>query len=527
MAALVQQNERLQQQVCALEAQNKLLREKVNLLLKRLFGASSEKISQEQLQTAMAGFPPRPPVPAPPPPGLLEKDSSIKSPPAKRGRRCLPKSLETERIVLEPEEVKAAPQNWKKIGEEITEELDYRPGRFLRRLYIRPKYVPVAQAKASEAPSQSSPSDVVTQVLAEREEGKQVRIAPLAERLIEKGYPGPGLMAYIVISKYEDHLPLYRQEKIYRQRHGLHLPRQSLAQWVEQAAFWLKPIYEEIKAGLQRASYLQADETPIHYLDPDRPGKAQWGYLWSYSLPGSDVLFDWQTIRSHEAPAQVLKSFKGDLQTDAYAAYGCLAKERQGEIQLVGCWAHCRRKFVEAIKEDPRVGWFVRQIGHLYRVERKARETRAGPKLRAALRSAEAGMVLNRLHQALQRLAGKVLPSSGFGEAMAHALKHWATLVRYVENGRLEIDNNLIENAIRPTAIGKKNFLFIGHPGAGWYSAVIYSLLGSCRRHGVNPHEYLSDVLSRLPSATNHQIAQLTPAAWAKAKRAQARAAQP
>ena len=522
-ATLLQENETLKQQVSTLQAENKFLHLKVDLLLKRLYGASSEKISEQQMQLLMAGLMVAPP-PGPPPTGLLEKPSVPKAAQSKSGRQGLPKNLETQEIVLEPAEVTAAPEQWKKIGEEITEELDYTPARFFRRLYIRPKYVPLPRPHPPVAASASCcPSDLVSQGLAELEGAKQVVIAPLPPRPIEKGYPGAGLLAHIVISKYEDHLPLYRQEKIYRQRHGINLSRQSLAQWVEQAAFWLKPIYNKIKEGLQAAGYLQADETPIRYLDPDRPGKAQIGYLWTYSIPGSDVLFDWQTTRGHQAAAQMLKDFKGELQTDAYGAYYRLAKDRNGEIKLVGCWAHCRRNFVEALDEDRRVGWFVRQIGHLYGVEKKLRQTRAGPKLRAARRAAESRGVLDRLRKALEIMARKVLPRSGFGEAIAYALNHWESLVRYVQDGRLEIDNNLIENAIRPTALGKKNFLFIGHPDAGWYSAVIYSLLGSCHRQGINPHEYLSDVLRGLPSATNQQIANLTPAAWAKAKKAAAR----
>jgi transposase len=522
-AMLVQENERLRQRVNALESENRLLHQKVDLLLKRLYGASSEKIPDHQLQLLMAGLNQPAPVPGPPPPGLLDQAASAKPHPSKPVRQGLPKNLETEQIVLEPEEVKAAPGQWKKIGEEITEELDYTPARFFRRLYIRPQYVPRPQPSVPTPARDGSSSELVSQVLAELEQ-KQVVIAPLPPRLLEKGYPGPGLLAHIVISKYEDHLPLYRQEKIYRQRHGLKLSRQTLAEWVAQTAFWLQPIYHQMKKDLLTAGYLQADETPIRYLDPDRPGKAQMGYLWAYSIPGSDVLFDWKTTRSYDVPAEFLKSFKGVLQTDAYGAYLRLAKERLGEIQLAGCWAHARRNFVEALGEDRRVGWFVRQIGHLYGVERKLRETRAGPNLRAARRRAEARPVLDRLRKALERMAHRVLPKSGFGEAIAYTLNQWDTLIRYGEDGRVEIDNNLMENAIRPTAVGKKNFLFIGHPEAGWYSAVIYSILGSCHRHGINPHEYLTDVLTRLPHMTNQQVGELTPAAWAKARKAQARA---
>ncbi|MCA1838039.1 MAG: IS66 family transposase [Actinobacteria bacterium] len=519
-ALLLQENQMLQQRVSGLEAELKLWRQKVDRLLKLLYGVSSEKISDAQLQLLMAGFELPAPVPGPPPPGLLDRDKPASSRTAKtssvRGGG-LPKDLETQEIVLEPEEVKAAPEQWQKIGQEVTEELDFTPGRVLRKLYIRPKYVPLPKASAPASEPARSPSDVVSEVWAELEEQKAVVIAPLPPRLVEKGYVGPGLMAHIVISKYEDHLPLYRQEKIFRERYGITIRRQSLCEWVGAAAWWLKPIYEEMRKGLMASGYLQADETPIRYLDPDRPGKAQMGYLWTYSKPGLDVIFEWQTSRSKEAPAKFLKDFNGYLQTDAYGVYTSLAKDRGGEVTLVGCWAHARRNFVEALEEDRRVGWFVRQIGHLYGVEKKLREIRAGPNLRQARRAAESKPVLDRLRKALERMASKVLPKSKFGEAISYALNQWETLIRYVQNGQLEIDNNLIENAIRPTALGKKNFLFIGHPEAGWHSAVIYSILGSCRRHGINPHEYLRDVLSRLPSATNQQIPDFTPAAWAKA----------
>jgi transposase len=516
-AILLQENQALKERVSALEAELKIWRQKVDALLKRIYGTSTEKISEQQLQLLMAGLN-MPALPGPPPAGLLNKSTAEKPAKTQPVRQGLPKHLETQEIVLEPEEVKAAPQQWKKIGQEVTEELDYTPARFIRRLFIRPKYVAVPRPSGAA----SQPSDMVLEAWAELEQ-KPVVIAPLPPRLIDKGYPGAGLIAHIAISKYEDHLPLFRLEKIFRERHGVQVSRQSMGEWMAQAGFWLKPIYEAIKKGLQGRGYLQADETPIRYLDPDRPGKAQMGFLWAFSAPGSDVLFDWQTSRGHEVPAEMLKNFKGYLQSDAYGAYITLARERKGEIKLVGCFAHARRKFMEALQEDRRVAWFIRQIAHLYGVEKKLRETRAGPRLREARRAAEATPVLKRLHKAMERIVSRVLPRSGFGEALAYALNHWETLIRYVEDGRLEIDNNLIENAIRPTALGKKNFLFIGHPDAGWYSAVIYSILGSCRRHGINPHEYLTDILSRLPSATNQQIEDFTPAAWAKAKKALSR----
>ena len=417
----------------------------------------------------------------------------------------MPEHLPVERVVIEPEAVKLSPDAWKKIGEEVTEELDWKPGQFVRRLIIRPKYV--RRTPTAAAPDESP-----------------VVIAPLPARLIEKGWPGPGLLAHVMVSKYEHHLPLYRQEKIYWEQHGVSLARQTLASWIEQGAQWLRPVYDAMKRSLLGGDYLQADETPIRYLDPDSPGQAQIGYLWTYSRPGAEVIFEWNTSRGRDGPARFLQNFRGCLQTDGYSVYPSLAKERVG-LELIGCWAHARRKFVEAMDDDRRAAWVVRQIAHLYGVEKRLRTARAGPPLREAMRASEASPVLDRIEKGLRRLQERVLPKSLFGIAIGYALDRWVELNRYLAHGRVEIDNNLIENAIRPTAVGKKNFLFIGHPGAGWRSAVIYSVLGSCRRYGIEPYEYLCDVLRRLPAMKITEIGTVTPAAWAQAKKAKERAA--
>jgi transposase len=192
---------------------------------------------------------------------------------------------------------------------------------------------------------------------------------------------------------------------------------------------------------------------------------------------------------------------------------------------LIGCWAHARRGFHEALGESRAAAWIIGQIGQLYAVEKHLREQNAGPQLRAALREWQSRPILARLRRALEVVRRRVLPKSLLGQAIDYALSRWEALTRYVADGRLEIDNNLCENAIRPTAVGKKNFLFVGHPQAGQRSAVIYSVLGSCRRHGINPAEYLHDVFERLPKAKTSEVKSLTPAAWAKTKRAAARQA--
>lgn len=483
----------LQGALSAAQIENKLLRQKLELFLKRYFGGGkNESLDSKQLELLLAGLAaastPSPantkPVPTPTRPAT-----------ARPVRQALPAHLETERVVLEPEEVQQQPAGWRKLGEEVTEELDWKPAKFIKRLYIRPKYT----------------------------NAERIVIAPLPARLIEKGLPGAALMAQVMTGKYEDHQPLYRQEKIY-ERLGVKLPRQTLSGWVDVAADWLSPIYREMKAGLLAGSYLQADETPIRYLDPDVKGKSQQGWLWTYRHPHGDVVFEWNISRSREGPRQFLKDFKGKLQTDGYGVYESLARERNGGLILIGCWAHARRGFHEALGEGRAAAWLVGQIGQLYAVEKALRERRAGPALRAALRAWQSRPVLVRLRRALEIIRRRVLPKSLLGQAIDYTLSRWEALSRYVDDGRLEIDNNLVENAIRPTALGKKNFLFIGHPEAGQRSAVIYSVLGSCRRLGINPAEYLQDLFERLPKATTSQIKSLTPAAWLKARPKTARA---
>lgn len=517
--ALQIENTALRQRVSTLEDEIRLWRLKVDALIRKyLWGRKSETLDPAQLELILAGLKA---AGAAIPPSITEKlaalarDSRKTESRQKPSRQPLPTHLRTERVVIEPAEIQQRPELWKKIGEEITEELDWKPGEFIRRLYIRPKYV----RRACEV-SLATKVSIVTAITGD--EAPAVVIGELPSRLIEKGLPGAGLLAHLVISKYEDHLPLYRQEKIYQERFGVKLSRQTLAEWVEQVAGWLRPIYGAMTESLVSGDYLQVDETPIRYLDADRPGKAQIGYLWTYSRPGADVVFEWNTSRGRDGPAEFLKKFAGQLQTDGYSVYTSLARERP-ELDLIGCWSHARRKFFDALEEDRRAAWVVRQIGHLYGIEKRLRAAHAGPRLREAFRAAEAQPVLRRLERALRLLQPRVLPKSLLGTAISYAQERWTELCRYVRHGNVEIDNNLVENAIRPTAIGKKNFLFIAHPAAGWRSAVIYSILGSCRRYGIDPHEYLRDVLRRLPEMKNTEIKSITPAAWAKARKAAAR----
>ena len=468
-----------------LQTENRLLRQKLDHYIRHYFGGHrNEGLNQQQMEMLLQGLPKVIALPTPEP---KPAPASRLGTPHPVRRMLAEDKLETQEIVIEPEEVKAQPDGWKKISEERTSQLDWVAPKIIRRVFIRPRYV----------------------------KAERFALAALPPQPVEQGMVGPGLLTQILVSKYEYHQPLYRQEKMFRQQFGVELSRKTMGCWVEQAAELLKPVYRAIREDLLAGSYLQADETPIRYLDPDVKGKSQQGYLWAYSRPGGDVVFEWQVSRAREWPEKFLKSFRGKLQSDGYAAYESLAKERD-DLILVGCWAHTRRAFHEALTESKLAAWFVRQIGLLYGVEKELRRKKAGPRLRAAVRSWQSRPVLQRLRRAMELVRRRTLPQGLLGQAIDYALKRWEALSQFVDDGVLEIDTNLLENLIRPSALGKKNWLFIGHPEAGERSAVIYTLLGSCRRHGINPFEYLTDLFTRLPAAKITQINEFTPAAWAE-----------
>ena len=489
------------EQIARLEREAELLRQKVDFILKKLFGAKSEKLNPDQLLFLLQGEEPgkdSAPEASEAEIGRCEKASPK---PRKERETRWPENLTVVETVLDPEPVKVDPQAWRLIGEEVSEQLDYEPAQFIRRRLIRRKYV------------------------LRREVDAVPIIAPLPAMLQERCTVAPGLIAQILIGKYCDHLPFYRQEQIYKIRHGVWLPRQSMTRWAELAADWLKPIYEQIRTGVMGGGYVQVDETPIEYLDPGH-GETQLGYLWAYSKPGGDVLFDWQISRASTCLDEIIPvDFAGTVQCDGYGAYPAFVKRRDEAIKLAGCWAHVRRKFHEALDQSPKTaGWLHRQIQHLYRVEASLRERDAGPRLRAAERAWKSAPVQERIHRALIRLktSRRYLPQSLMGKAIDYALGQWPTLEVWLTDGRIEIDNNLVENSIRPTALGKKNWLFIGEAEAGHRGAILYTVIESCRRRGIDPLAYLRDVLTRLPSMTNWQIKEVTPEAWAKSNRSSA-----
>lgn len=472
----------------------KLLEEKIDALVRTIYGAKSEQLDPNQLSLLTESYSKKAEAPAAVEPvaGAAQKKARSKH----KGPRW-PDNLPVEETVLDPDEVQAQPEAWRLMGQEISEQLDYQPARFFKRRLVRRKFA------RKDAPYQSPV------------------IAPLPPGLQERCLAAPSLIAHVVASKYIDHLPLYRQEQIYRQRHGVSIPRQTLCRWTALAADWLEPVYNEIWRQQMRSPYIQIDETPIRYLEPGQ-GKAPQGYFWVSSVPGGDVIYHWRSGRGANNLHEIVpKDFNGALQCDGYQAYPSFQKQRNETIQLAGCWAHARRKFFEAKERDPKiVAWLLHQIALLYRIEKQLREARAGPALRTTVRNSQSAPILKRLKKAFIKLKPRYLPKSNLGKAITYALSQWNALEVFISNGRIEIDNNLVENAIRPSAIGKKNWLFIGSEASGKTSAIIYSIIESAKRHGLDPYAYLRFLLEALPNSTNHQIPSLTPAAYAKRHRA-------
>jgi transposase len=485
---LAERDERIEQLV----AENRLLSRKLQFLLKRLFGRKSEKLNRNQLELLLSGLDDSPPDDTPPP---------APQPPRSRRRAerkpRLPDDLPTEDVVIDPEAVKEDPEAYQCIGQEVTEELDVVPTRYFRRRIIRRKY----KSKVNR--------------------NRPPLIAPLPPRVIEGGYASAGLLTDIVLRKYADHLPLHRQEQILRTRHGIDLSRKTMCDWVGVVAEWLKPLYNHIREDLRASAYLQVDETPVRYCLGEGGGSRK-GYLWLFHHPGGEVLYEWHTSRAAECLDPMLAEFCGTVQCDGYSAYTSYARKRRQQvelkqsdkpIELSACWAHARRKFHEALEECPgQARWVLHQIGLMYRIEQELRGK--GPELRQSVRAAATGMILARLEKAFKRKMSQHRPTSAMGDAIGYALGIWPQLLRFRDDGRIEIDNNRVENAVRPTALGKKNWMFIGHPDAGQRSAIIYTLLESCKRRGINPREYLHDVLSRIPAMTNQQTRSLLPGNW-------------
>jgi transposase len=477
----------LQDQVSTLQRENASLRHQLDVLCQRLFGKKSERVDPRQLQLALEQLANEPgPVTEP-----IEMDSGetpVRGHTRRRptGRRPLPAHLPRRRVecdVPETEKQCSCGAAKARIGESVSEKLEYQPARFVVIETVRAKYAcPHCHEGVVEAP------------------------AP--PQAIEKSLAGEGLLAHVVVAKYVDHTPLHRLSGIFA-REGVDLARATLCDWVADVAAALTPIGDQLRHEITAADYLQTDDTTVTVLE-ERRGSYK-GRLWTYLDPlGRQVIFDATPTHDGEGPATFLARFVGKLQADAYAGYDALYAS--GRVLEIGCWAHGRRRFVDAFLTDGSAAQMVALIQQLYQVEHAG--TDLDPEERRALRQQQAVPLLAKIETLRQELARAVLPKSPLGDAIRYLTNQWAALQRFVEDGRLAIDNNRAENQLRTVAVGRRNWLFAGSFEGARRAALLYSLVQSCKLIHVPPFDYLKDVLMRVATHPQRLIGQLTPKGW-------------
>jgi len=411
-----------------------------------------------------------------------EQISYQRTKPAKNhsGRNELPEHLPVQEEIIEPEEDTTG---LVKIGEEITETLEYTPASLIKKRIIRPKYA--------------------------AKEGQGVLIAALPPRPIDKGIAEASLLAHIIICKFVDHLPFYRQIKRFKRDYGWEVSSSTINDWFKAVSILLEPLYNVLKQKIMDSGYIQVDESPIKVLDSDKSGSTHQGYQWVYYSPEEKlVLFNYRKGRGQHGPKELLESFQGYLQCDGYTVYDKLGMK--SGIDLAGCLIHARRKFFEAKDSDAiRANYALKIIGQIYHHEQEAKGM--DPQQRKAYRDVHTkGLVLS-FREWVDTQALKVLPKSPIGKAMTYFVNQWPKLIALWENGRLELDNNLIENKIRPLALGRKNYLFAGSHQGAQRIAIIYSFLGSCAAQDVNPYEWLKTTLDKIPSTKLSELERLLP----------------
>lgn len=484
--------------VTRLEAELKLSKIKIEALvheiavLKRLrFGASSEAraadmkdLFDETLAADLAACEARLEA--------LREAQAAQTPPAaprrpRTGRPPLPAHLERIEHRHEPESCTCGQcgQDLVKIGEDVTEQLDILPAKFFVHRHIRPQYA----CRRCET----------------------VSAAAVPAAIIDGGMAAPRLLAWVTVSKFVDHLPLYRIERI-AARSEVPLPRSTQAEWIGRIGVALAPLYDRLRELLLEGAVLHADETPVEQLDPGR-GKTKRAYLWAYrsNTLGADppiVLFDYQPGRGGQYPQAFLKGWKGMLMVDDYGGYKALFG---GDIGELACLAHARRKYFELhqANRSPVAAEALARIGELYALEEQARDVSV--QLRAQLRLQYAQPRLEAMYLWLVQTRKTVADGAALARAIDYSLKRWPALVRYASRGDWPIDNNPVENAIRPIALGKKNWMFAGSEAAGKRAAVVQSLLATARANGFEPLSWLADTLEKLPTWPNRRIDELLP----------------
>lgn len=506
MSALLEQitdqvlRDSLADMLSRLEIENRLLRERIRSMLIDKYGKGSEKLDDLQLR-------------------LLELEPGVSSAEvAKEGSRTAEEKQMLMRFNKESHERKPHPGREeipahlprKEIIEVCTEEqchcghcgaekkvIGYETS---ERIEIEPVKFYVEKIKREKRACPHCEEDGVA-------------TAPAPARIIEKGKAGDALAVNVVVKKYCDYEPLYRQSAEIARETGLHISRSTLCGWVMQIGFLLEYICQALRADLIAGGYIQADETPVKVQNEIPKGKNHQGYLWQYSRPDGPVVFDFRMGRGREGPLKWLDDFNGNLQCDGYSAYAQIGGPG---IRYAGCWAHVRRKFYDAWKtsEDETAREIVLRIGALYGVEREAREQGLDHNERGALRQQKSVPLIKELRERIERAKAACLPASLCGKACEYALAQWPRLELYLEKGQVEIDNNWCENAIRPVALGRKNWLHIGSEQAGPRIAAIMSIIETCRRLDINVRDYLLSVLPLVAAWPASRAEELTPTAW-------------
>jgi transposase len=522
------------------------LRDRLDLLVRRLYGPKSERFNPDQL--LLFDEPAESQNPAPPDAAAQPETVAPKRRGQPHGRKPLPKDLPRKPVhheLSESERICVCGQVRVDIGSDVSEQLDWQPASFFVWQHWLHKYLcphcaqrqPRAAADAT-TPEQTAaatttaqavdaasipPSESVSVVSAAVGSGPAVIAATKPAGPIDKGLPGPGLLAQIIVSKYFDHLPLYRQERIFA-RQGVELARSTTCDWMAACAEVLRPLYDLMVSVVLQSRWLHTDDTSIKNLDhaPGTTSKARfWTYLGDRDHPYN--VFDFTLNRQRDGPAKFLKDYHGYLHADAFSGYDRLylpdSPEGVSAIIEVACNAHARRKFYDARSSDAALSHqALAYYAQLYELERRAKENNFDDAARLRLRQELAVPILEKFHTWLQQQRAEVLPKSPMGEALGYALNNWPALCRYTQAGFLAIDNNVAEREMKRIAVGRKNYLFVGSEKGGRTGAVLYSFTSTCHRLGVEPWAYLQDVLQRLPSTPPERLAELLPDRWQAAR---------
>jgi transposase len=491
-------NQELLSTVAELRATVEKQQAHIDRLVRMTFGRRSERMAGPTLFDSLPDSQPTPPQSADTQPSLEPPTKSAMSRRRGHGRRPLPADLPRERVEIDLTEAeKACPccrRMRVRIGADVSERLDYRPASLFVRQIVRPTYACRFCERAGENP--------------------QVVQPPLPPEPIPRGTAAAGLLAHVLVSKYLDHLPLYRQESILG-RLGWEVTRSTLCDQILACAAVLEPLYRLMCDRVRASASLHADDTPVTLLVPLRTAHA-WVYVGDSANPYT--VFDLSVGRSRDAPAAFLKGYKGFVHADGYAGYNPVY---EGGAKHVGCWAHARRYFFDARLSDPeRAHEALARIRTLYAVEADAKARNITGAALAAHRQEHAVSILAAFADWLAEQAPRVLPKSAIGEAVTYAANQWPSLVVYTRDGRLTIDNSPAEQAIRPLAVGRRNWLHVGGDGGLRPTAVLLSIAASVKRSGVNPWAYLKHVLTELPARpAGAGLADLLPDGWARAMR--------